>query len=100
MLDKLTAADFSPRVDQPFRLVPDDGATIDAVLAEVVEHGGEPGEGQRPPFSVFFTAPTGTAAPQGTFRVEHDDLDALELFLVPVQQDAAGEGVLYQAVFG
>jgi len=101
MLDKLTPADFQPRVDQTFRLAPDGGEPFDAVLTEVVEHGGEPGEGLRAaPFSVFFTAPTGTTAPQGTFRVEHDDLDTLELFLVPVQQDAAGEGVPYQAVFG
>lgn len=99
MLETLTAADFQARVDQTFRLVPEGGEPFDAVLSEVAEHGGEPPEGHRAPFSAFFTAP-GSAVEQGIFTVEHTDLGSLELFLVSVQQDAGAEGVLYEAVFG
>ena len=35
--------------------------------------------------------------PQATYRLEHEQLGALDLFLVPVRKEAAG--FLYQAVF-
>ena len=99
MLDQLTAADFHPRVGQSFRLVQEGGEPIEAVLTEVTEHGEAPPE-HRAPFSIFFNAPVGTAVAQGIFGIEHDELEGLELFLVPVEVDAAGDGVLYEAVFG
>lgn len=100
MLDQLTPADFNPRIGEVFRLAPEEGDAVDAVLTEVTEQGAAPGEGQRAPFSVLFTAPAGSTAPQGTFTVDNDGLGSLELFLVPVQHDAAADGVPYEAVFG
>jgi hypothetical protein len=36
--------------------------------------------------------------PQRIYRLEHAELDTLELFLVPIAQDASG--TRYEAVFG
>lgn len=36
------------------------------------------------PYSLLFRVADGVALPQGTYRVEHPELAALEVFLVPV----------------
>lgn len=58
-------------------------------------------------FSVFFSGPGPLVLPQRTYRLRHDELGELELFLVPIGVEAvrAGGGqepgtlVRYQAVF-
>jgi hypothetical protein len=107
----LTAEDFRPLLGTRFRLTawaPADapGASVDTDLAEVTEHPGGAGAPLRTSFSVLFHGPLHPLLPQGMYRVEHDELGTLELFLVPVGPDepavpgAAPAAMRYEAVFG
>ena len=49
--------------------------------------------GGRAPFSVVFEGGPSPPLPQRIYRVEHDGLGALEIFLVPIAADR------YEAVF-
>ena len=97
MLDQLQLSTFEPLVGQPFVLRRDIGdATVDLVLAEAtaLAHGeGRP----RTPFSLVFRGPAEPVMPQRIYRVDHEELGALELFLVPIGRDA--ESVRYEAIF-
>jgi len=48
-------------------------------------------------FSLQFRAPRDAPISQGIYRLEHDRLGALDIFLVPIGLD--GNGVRYEAVF-
>jgi hypothetical protein len=48
-------------------------------------------------FSLVFSGPRGLFLPQRIYRLEHESLGVLELFLVSVQPDA--RGALFEAVF-
>lgn len=86
-LDALTVADFEPLIHQRFRLA----TRFDIELAEVSEIPREPGG--RAPFSLVFEGGPTPPLPQGIYSVQHDDLGALEIFLVPIAADR------YEAVF-
>jgi hypothetical protein len=97
VLDQLQLSTFEPLVGQRFVLRRDIGdATVDLVLAEAtaLAHGeGRP----RTPFSLVFRGPAEPVMPQRIYRVDHEELGALELFLVPIGRDA--ESVRYEAIF-
>lgn len=59
--------------------------------------GAQPAGATRAPFSLTFHGPAQPWAPQGTYRVEHDQLETLDLFLVPLGPD--DRGMRYQAIF-
>jgi hypothetical protein len=48
-------------------------------------------------FSLVFSGPRGLFLPQRIYRLEHESLGVLDLFLVSVQPDA--RGALFEAVF-
>jgi hypothetical protein len=79
---------------------------IDTELVDVTEYPARPSATLRVPFSVMFHGPLQPVAPQGIYRVEHAELGALELFIVPIGPDeptAPGQpptAVRYEAVFG
>jgi hypothetical protein len=89
-LEALTADDFAPLRDQPFRLSAD-GPPLALTLVEVTA-----GDGGRP-FSLLFRGPAEPLLPQRIYRIEHQALGALELFLVPVGREP--DGLRYEAVF-
>ena len=91
MLETLTADHFRPLLDDRFRIVPDGAESFDVALVEVTEIPREPGG--RTPFSLVFAGGPDPPLPQAIYRVEHDELGALELFLVPIAADR------YEAVF-
>lgn len=75
----LARATFAPLVGATFQL---DGAqTFSAELVELVDAGNQPGWER---FSLLFAAPADTLAAQGTYRVAHDHVGSVDLFLVPV----------------
>jgi len=108
-LETLTAEDFRGHHDTWFRLTggpyADSPVTIDTVLAGVTEYPARSGT-LRAPFSVLFHGPLQPVGPQGIYRVEHAELGALELFIVPLGPDeptAPGQAptaMRYEAVFG
>jgi hypothetical protein len=73
-----------------FRLRLDDGATVPLELVEVAGAGPDA-------FSLVFRGAPGFYVEQRVWRLEHDRLGTLELFLVPIRPDA--EGSRFEAVF-
>lgn len=90
----LTLACFEPLVGSRFALRLDGGAYLPARLVEA--RAGAPA-GNRS-FSLMFQAPAEPVLPQRIYRLEHPQVDAIDLFLVPVGRSAAG--LHYEAVFG
>ena len=109
-LETLTAADFRGHQGTRFRLTAGPhggpGGAIDTELAEVTEYPARASGAVRAPFAVLFLGPLQPVMPQGIYRLEHDQLGALELFIVPVgpaEPSAPGQAATamrYEAVFG
>lgn len=105
MAEILRYARFAPLLGESFRLESGPDAALELALIEVKRLGSEAvGEaedaaedGQRRPFSLLFRGPATPRLEQGTFRLEHAALGALDVFLVPMEPDA--EGPRYEAVF-
>lgn len=93
----LTLARFEPLVGSQFSLRLDEAAELPARLIEARAGLGETLAG-RQPFSLTFQAPAEPALPQRIYRLEHPQLEAMDIFLVPVARSAAG--LHYEAVFG
>ena len=91
MLETLTVGHFAALRGQRFRIAPDGAPAFEAELVEVTEIPREPGG--RAPFSLVFEGGPDPPLPQRIYRVEHGELGALEIFLVPI---APGR---YEAVF-
>jgi hypothetical protein len=87
----LTTADFMPLLHERFRIDPGDGPEFEVELIEVAEIPREPGG--RAPFSLVFEGGPDPPLPQRIYRVEHQALGVIEIFLVPIAGDR------YQAVF-
>jgi hypothetical protein len=91
-LETFTADTFSARLDDRFALDLDGRERFDLQLVEVTELGSAP-PGRRAQFSLVFRGPTEPLLPQRIYRLEHTELGAFDLFIVPI---APGE---YEAVF-
>lgn len=95
-LATLTIETFSGHVGEAFRLTAGDGG-VDVVLAEAQSLGPPPAPEVRAPFSLVFAGPAQPIVPQGIYRLEHSEMPAVELFVVPVTPGA--DGPRYQAIF-
>jgi hypothetical protein len=92
---QLTLEDFAPRVNDCFR-VSGNGATLELTLAEAIARG-TARPGGRTPFILLFQGPLAPILPQATYRFEHHDLPALDIFIVPVGPQ--GDRMRYEAIF-
>lgn len=98
-LGVLVAADFEPHVGTAFRLEVDEGTLLELDLIEVTGGAGdEDRDAHRLPFSLIFRGPKGTVCEQQICPLEHSEMGAIDLFLVPIGPD--DEGMRYEAVFG
>lgn len=96
MLDKLTLDDFRPLLDDTFAVhAGEQAAQFRLVSAQPVGEGRT--NGKRAPFSLTFQAPPEVRPVQGLYRLEHEELGTLEMFLVPVAGDQ--QGTDFEAVF-
>ena len=91
MLETFTAETFKPLLHERFVLDAGD-RRVDLELVEVTESAA-PGAERRAQFSIVFSGPADPILPQAIYRLEHPDLGAFDLFLVPI---AVGS---YEAVF-
>jgi hypothetical protein len=100
MIEDFDASTFSERGGEAFRLLRDDGPTLDLELASVTPGLAPPDDAGRgrTPFSIVFRGPLEPVLPQRTYVFEHDELGSFELFIVPIGPD--GAGMQYEAVFG
>ena len=99
-LDQLTSADFRPYLDQPFAIHYGGDEPLAAALARVTDLGPapeRPGAPARAPFAVILRGPYQPVLPQRIYRVEHESLGAIEIFIVPVGPDQ--QGMCYEAIF-
>lgn len=101
-LENLTLEAFQPRVGNTFIIRATPEQAIDAELIEaraLVDPGRSPkgASSQRTPFALLFRTTLRGALPQRIYSVEHDEIGAYELFLVPVGPDE--KGMVYEAIF-
>jgi hypothetical protein len=94
MLDDLTKDAFLPLLDSVFRLAEDE-LELELRLVEVEARWGK--GPKREPFSLHFLGPQEPVLPQKIYRLEHEQLGELEIFLVPVGRSEAG--IRYEAAF-
>jgi hypothetical protein len=90
-ISTLTIADFVELRGQRFRIASDDATPFHVELVEVTEIARE--SGGRAPFTLVFRGGPSQPLPQRIYRVEHEQLGAMEIFLVPIAADS------YEAVF-
>ena len=91
-----TLDDFASLRGERFALSMDRGEALSAELVEARALAQPPFDG-RQPFSLIFAGPPVPLLPQRIYRLAHEQLPPLDIFLVPIAADAAG--VRYQAVF-
>ena len=92
-LGTATLETFEPCVGDAFTLSAD-GASVELVLHSALAIGEWPGG--RQPFSLAFRGPAEPLLPQATYGLEHAELGAFHLFIVPIGRDSGG--TLYEAV--
>lgn len=90
-LASLSVADFAALRGDRFRIAPDDAPAFEVELVDVTEIAREPGG--RAPFSLVFQGGPNPPLPQRIYRLEHDALGPIAIFLVPIASDR------YEAVF-
>jgi hypothetical protein len=94
MADDLNLAAFAGQLQTKFQMRVDPGPALELELIKVEEHQAGPGVES---FSLLFRAPGGAPPVQRIYRLTHEQLGELDLFLVPVARD--GQGLYYEAVF-
>ena len=92
----LTEEEFSKHVNTNFRIAGEE--PIELELAEVKGYLSKAHEQTgMERFSAFFSGPRQPYLPQSVYQLEHEEMGAFELFLVPVGSDE--NGFRYEAVF-
>jgi hypothetical protein len=97
MLESLDVTSFAGRIGEPFRIVMDDATLLTTRLIEVTPAVTSARTHGRTPFSLVFRSTPGAPLPQRIYRIHHDELGVLDLFLVPIGPD--DDGMRYEAVF-
>lgn len=94
MTEIFTMDTFLGHVGTRFLMHYGDSKTAELKLINVSDVGSSPRQIQ---FSLVFQGPADAPIAQGIYRIEHDALGALDLFLVPIGKDHTG--VRYEAIF-
>ncbi len=101
MLDRLTATDFAPALGDTFRLDAGGEGLLDLELLESRLHDPDApavsADGSRAPFTLTFRGPAVPVLAQRIYRLEHEYLEPMEIFIVPIARDDTGTS--YEAVF-
>lgn len=94
-LQNATHHDFETCLNQVFRLHLDEAEIVELQLVEVELRGEvRPESERRQGFSLILQGGPEQPLPQGIYRIEHETLGRMELFLVPIER------ARYEAVFG
>ena len=97
MLEKLTADDFSPLLNEEFQISLEGNITLLVQLIDVTINRQKEERNWRQSFSLVFRGPRDIELSQGTYPVTHDQLGKLQIFLVPIGPDE--KGMCLEAVF-
>ena len=101
-LQDVTKTLFDERVGENFTLEASEGCGIELQLVSVQGLGGPAAAADRKvreSFSAVWCAPHNTRLPQKIYRITHEQVGSLELFLVPIGPDPEGRGMRMEAVF-
>ena len=93
----LVFEDFKDRVGDVFAIGEEGFPAIPLTLSEAEPITNRLPPDARPPFSLIFVGNDPRVLPQRLYRLEHEEMGALTIFLVPVGKGA--DGILYQALF-
>jgi hypothetical protein len=97
-LDAIEGADFRLHLRSTFRLRLSESEGLDLELVEVTEHPHLPAAAsRRRGFSAVFRSALPGHLPQAIYRLEHEQMGTLDLFLVPI--GPRDGGMRYEAVF-
>lgn len=96
MSDPLSREHFAEHLGDTFRLEAE-GSTGSLTLLEASPLESTARKDEREPFSLVFRGAKEEVLPQRIYRLEHEALGSLDIFLVPIGPD--GEGMRYEAVF-
>src|SRR5262249_7446552 len=97
MLESLTVDTFTTRIGERFRLLADAGTTLTVELIDATTLGSSGSARGRTPFSLLFRGPMTPVLPQRIYRLDHETLGSLDLFLVPI--GPRDGGMVYEAIF-
>ena len=86
-------ARFAQQLDTIFRL-PTAGGPL---LLELIEVSAQRANGPFDTFSIVLRGPAAHYIPQASYCFEHDALGDIDLFIVPIRQDA--QSLYYEAAF-
>jgi hypothetical protein len=97
--DQLTIEMFSNLIDKEFIVDVDESHSVGMELIEIYDISDSRGDRKpgRTPFSLVFRGPDEPIYPQKSYRFEHEEIGAHDIFIVPVGPDT--EGMRYEAVF-
>ncbi len=95
-MELINAETFITAQQQTFLVDLGNQQEIPLVLIEVKIFDQQPGL-NRQPFSLLFSGPKQPVLSQATYRFVHQELGQLDIFIVPVGQDA--QSVTYQAIY-
>lgn len=103
MTKNLTHYDFEAYVTQAFDLCLKE-RTVPIILEQVKYLRKGQREGDRDQFSILFKGPATPLLPQQIYKLKHEVMGDLPLFLVPIGRDKGRDqdpeaAVLYEAVF-
>ena len=97
-LEGLTKSDFEPFLGEAFAVDVEGAETFEIELVEAARIGSDSSYTTREePFAVVYRGPHDPLLQQGMYRLNHEGLGEITLFLVPVGPD--DEGMRYEAVF-
>jgi len=94
MLEQLKPSLLMKHIGTTFEVLTDPANVFSLTLTNVLEH--EKTE-RNESFSLLFHGPQSPFMPQSIYKLQHAELGALEIFLVPVARDQ--DGFEYEAVF-
>lgn len=94
MTEFFTIETFSGNVNTKFVMHYGESQTAELEMLSVADVGSSARQSQ---FSLVLLGPCEAPVKQGIYRVEHDKLGELNLFLVPIAKDK--NGVKYEAIF-
>lgn len=95
-LATLTIETFERHLNDSFRLA-QGNESVAVTLIDAKALGSPEPAAPRRSFSLLFRGPGEPVLPQQVYRLEHDSLGAMEIFVVPVGPDT--EGMRYEVIF-
>jgi hypothetical protein len=97
VLSELTHATFAKELGSAFQLHNGAATPLTLELVEATEVNGKAPRTERNPFSLIFRGPKTPWVEQKIYRLEHERLGTLDIFLVPLGPDQ--KGMRYEAIF-